>query len=377
MKKVGILTFHSSYNYGSVLQAQATQLAIENLGYDATIIDYRPHGYDDYDELYCARNRVGIKGRLFYWCIILRKNERRKRVQKFEEYFTNNLKLSMRVSSYKGLEGLNKAYDIFVSGSDQIWSDQVPEVKRAGGNTVLGYYLAFTDQKKIAYASCVASLKEEQLEKYRSYLLQYDWLSTRESIGVERIQNITGRKVELVLDPTLLLDKEQWLAHAKVSDVPLVQGDYVLLYSLRNFKAEKCWAKWLKKFAKKHNLSIVVVAPYFEFIVPGAKNMLNVGPKDFLNLYANAKVVCTDTFHGTAFAVNFNKPFFSLGTKYWKDDIRKTSLLKLLGLESRLIEDESDIMLFENYGCDFSESNRRIRELRTSSVDYLRAALKG
>ena len=104
--------------------------------------------------------------------------------------------------------------------------------------------------------------------------------------------------------------------------------------------------------------------------------MLDAGPKEFLNLYHNAEVVFTDTFHGTAFAVNFNRPVFALGNKYWKKDIRKTFLMNQLGMQDRLIEDESEISDVTNYSYDYMNVNNRIDELRASSLDYLRNALE-
>lgn len=374
MKNIGIITFHAAYNYGSVLQAQATQLAIEKLGYHSEIIDYRPSTYDHYDRIYCERGHTGKKGKLLTFLLKIRKKKRNKRIRLFETYMAANMKTSStRFFHFSDLSRAKKDYDIFLSGSDQIWSKMVPEIMLAGNDTVLGYFLAFTDRKKVSYASSVASMNEQDLTEYKTYLEQYEALSTREQIGLERLERVIEKDIELVLDPTFLLTAQEWRQFAM--DERIVKEPYVLLYSLRNHKAQKFWMMGLKKFAKQNSLKIVVLAPYFEMPVTGAVNMLASGPAEFLNLYANATVVCTDTFHGTAFAVNFNKPFYSLGAKYWKEDIRKTALLKLLGLESRIINDEIEMADFVNYDCDFTNANRILSKERKRSISYLKNVL--
>ncbi len=373
-KRIGIITFHASLNHGTVLQALATQLAIQKLGFQSTIIDYRPKTYDQYDEIYCSRNRSRIKDKILALGFKIQKNKRLVRKERFCEFIKNNMILSsQRFLIYESLNGISNDYDLFISGSDQIWSEKVPEIKMAGEDAVLAYYLGFTQKPKISYASSIASMGVKDLSKYASYLSEYMCLSTREKVGADIIAEVTGKPVTLVLDPTLLIDSGEWVTYA--DSEPLIKMPYVLLYSLRNHTAEKNWESALKVFAKNHNFTIVVVAPYYEFPMKNAINIVDAGPKEFLNLYANATVVCTDTFHGTAFAVNFNKPFYSLGAKYWKEDIRKKALLNWLNLEERLIDDENDITSVMDFSCDFSKANEILKIERTKSFNYLKEAI--
>lgn len=375
MKKVGIITFHASYNHGSVFQAQATQQAIQNLGYEAEIIDYRPKTYDEYDRLYCRRGHGGIKGMFYYALLRMDRAKRMERVHKFQEYQRNHLHLSSeRYMTYSSLSEIKDHYDIFVSGSDQVWSKRVPEIAKDSKDAVLAYYLGFTQKKKISYASSVASMQEADLEEFRSYLMDYAHISTRETIGAERLQHVTGRDITTVVDPSFLLNRQDWTRFAEPQK--LVDGKYVLLYSLRNYKAEKNWSKALEIFAKNHGLKIVVIAPYFETKMKNAIDMRLAGPREFLRLYADAEVVCTDTFHGTAFAVNFQKPVYSLGTKYWKEDIRKTSLLQSLDMKSRLIDDENDLLSVEDYRFDYGKSSELLEQKRKESITFLCKALE-
>lgn len=375
MKKVGILTFHAALNYGSVLQAQATQAVISRLGYDAELIDYRLPVMDRYDSVYCARGHHGWKGRALRALYPLKKRERTERIRKFEAYEKEHLVMSdRRYSSPRELEEIREAYDVFVSGSDQIWSEGVPEIKLSEEGAIRGYFLAFTDRKKISYASCTAAMKEEALRAYQKELERYAFLSAREKKGADAIEKILGRKVELVLDPSLLLTKEDWAAFA--GSERLVEEPYLLLYSLRCGRVQRSWMNAIKAFNKSRKLKVVVIAPYFELPMPGALNMLASGPEEFLNLFRYAEVVFTDTFHGTAFAVNFNRPVYSIGNKYWKEDVRKSFLLQSLGMEDRLIGDEADITAVEDYHYDYSRVNRVLEEKREASLAYLKAALE-
>ena len=192
-KKVGIITFHASYNHGSVFQAQATQQAIQNLGYDAEIIDYRPKTYDDYDRLYCRRGHSGIKGRLYYALLRIHRTQRLERIQKFQQYQHENLCLSQkRYLTYDSLSEIANAYDMFVSGSDQIWSKNVPEIAIDSERAVLAYYLGFTQRKKIAYASSVASMKEKDLKEFQLCLYFYargNWRRTIVTYHRKRYNN--------------------------------------------------------------------------------------------------------------------------------------------------------------------------------------------
>ena len=109
--------------------------------------------------------------------------------------------------------------------------------------------------------------------------------------------------------------------------------------------------------------------------MPGVQNALASGPREFLNLFANAEVVFTDTFHGTAFAVDFNRPVYTIENKYWKEDVRKSYLLRSLGMADRLIADESDIAAVEDYRYDYSAVNVLLNERREASLAWLKNAL--
>ena len=373
MEKIGILTFHYALNHGSVLQAQATQIAIEKLGYECEIIDYRFISDEAYDKLYFRRGskRTKICRKLMFF---LHKKERQQRIRKFQEYTKKNLKLSNQIyRTYSQLMDAEAEYSIFLSGSDQIWSSNVPEIMKTDTGLINGYFLAFTSKPKVAYASCVATMTEGKLSKYTDCINAYNYMSTREKRGANLLKKITGRDVPIVLDPSFLLTGEEWGEFAGTQR--LIEEKYILLYSLRSGKAQKCWLDAIKKFNNDKHLKIVVVAPYFYSMMRNVINMLVSGPGDFLNLVKNAEVVFTDSFHGTAFAVNFNKPLYSLGTKYWKNDPRKTYLLETLGMTDRLINDETDIVNIRDYSFDYGKVNECIDRMRDDSIAFLRDSL--
>ena len=374
MKKVGIVTFHYPLNFGSVLQAQATQIAVERLGYESEIIDYRFVSSSEYDKIYLSRRNGGFEGMLIKPLLYIHPQKRAVRIARYNEYDKQLVKSKGTFCSYEELTKVCNDYDIFMSGSDQIWSSSVPEIVRSGTDAIYGYFLAFTEKPKIAYASCVAAMKAEDLQEYKEFIEKYSFIATREERGAEVLRELLGHDVPVVMDPSFLLTKEEWAEYTEQRR--LINDPYVLLYSLRNGAAQRNWMKAIRKFCKDKKFRIVVISPYFSYPMPGVTYMLDAGPKEFLNLYHNAEIVFTDTFHGTAFAVNFNRPVFALGNKYWKKDIRKTFLMNQLGMQDRLIEDESEISDVTNYSYDYMNVNNRIDELRASSLDYLRNALE-
>lgn len=371
--KVGVLTFHSAHNNGSVLQAYATQKAIEILGYDCEIINFRLTAQEDFYSLY--RNRFGKKNYLYDRLLLPFHRQRKEKWNKFEKFINNYMKLSgLSVYERTDLKEISRRYDVFISGSDQIWNNNVAEL-RCGEKDYTGvYYFDFLENEKlISYASSVGNMKNEDIAERKELLDKYLFLSTREECAREVLQKLLNRDVSLVVDPTFLLDGNEW--GRLCSNIPLVKEKYVLLYSLGKPRNLIEWGNNLKIFAENNNLKVVSLNTFFPVMVPGVKNILNAGPLDFLNLFRFADVICTDTFHGTAFSINFRKPFYALGNKYYKDDIRKNEVLKRFGLTDRIIQDEAELSLINSYSIDYSRAEKLIETDVQNSIEYLKKTL--
>lgn len=373
--KIGLITFHGSHNHGSMLQAYATQQILNQLGYENEIINFRMKSQKEYYALY--QTHYGFMR--FFRGIILNLPfhfSKKKRFDKFENFLRKRYKLSgAELNSYDDLKKVSDKYTAFISGSDQIWSNRIPELVHSDIDYSGVYFLDFAceQSKKVAYASSIGESTYEELLPKKELLLKYQAISTREKSGAEILSKIIKAKVETVLDPTLLLNKKDWNTIAGKS--PLIKGKYALLYTLQGIRPGREWAKYLHLFGEKMGLQIICVSPFVPIISTKVRNLINVGPEDFINLIEHAEVIFTDSFHGTAFSINLNKPFYSLNRITSKDK-RKIDLLKLMRLENRSISSPKDILSIKNYNLEYTEVNKILNEERVRSKNFLIEAFK-
>ena len=371
--KVGIITFHGSHNHGSMIQAYATQRAIEKIGIESEIINFRMKSQKEYYSLYPMK--FGTMRFFRSLCMLPIHMARKKRSEKFENFLRNRFLLSGKeLANYDDLKSVSEKYDLYLSGSDQIWSNLIPEFKSTEADYTGVYFLDFVNKqkRKISYASSVGEISYEDLSKKKELLESYSCISTREKKGSEIIESITHKEAKVVVDPTFLLHKQEW--QSIVQSKPIIKEKYVFLYTLRGIRPGIKWGKHLTKFASRFGLKVVCVSPFFPILVPGVTNLVNVGPEDFLNLIDNAEVVFTDSFHGTAFSINFNKPFYSLNKKDSKDE-RKLGILKAVGLEKRCIRSFDEIDRISLYDVDYTAVNEKLNLLRNNGFDFLKKAI--
>lgn len=366
--RVGIITFHGSHNYGSVLQAYATQKIVAELGYEAEIINFRMESQKRYYSLYPHGYGIWLLGQ----CLLMLPihNKRAIRAKKFESFIEKMNLSGSELKNRDDLKTIIKRYDVYLSGSDQIWSLEVPELVGAKEDFTGVYFFDFIDNDKprISYASSIGKITYKELISKKDLLKKFNSLSTREQYGVDLLKRIVKRNVELVLDPTFLLNKEQWWDLA--GENRLIKEPYVFLYTLHGLKHGLKWGRVLTEFKKRIGLNIVAVSPFFPITAPAVHNVIDAGPLDFLNLIKNAELIFTDSFHGTAFSINMNKPFYSyLG----KDtgDTRKLGLMKMFGIEERALESINDIDRIDNYGLDYKKYKTIIDCKREKSKMWL------
>lgn len=370
--KAGIITFHGSHNHGSVLQAYATQRAVESLGVENEIINFRMESQKRYYSLY--QKGFGLK--LFCQDLLMIPfHEKRKiRAEKFES-FISQMKLSgPEMKNREELNSIANRYDIYISGSDQIWSNRIPELARSPEDFTGVYFFDFVKNTKprIAYASSVGEITYNELIGKKRLLEKYSHISTREKYGVDLLKKVVDKNIDLVLDPTFLLNKSEW--EEIINKKRLIKEPYIFLYTLKGFKHGTKWGKALGKFSRDSGLKVVAVSPFFPIIGRNVHNVMDAGPLDFLNLIANAELVFTDSFHGTAFSINLNKPFYSYIGKNSGDN-RKKGVLIQFGLESRSLERIEDILKISDYKLNYDNMLPRIDENRRKSMEWLSEAL--
>ena len=372
-KTVGIITYHGLHNYGAMLQAFALQTVMKNLGFGCEIINFRTEGQKRY---YLPVYKKGnsfferLAKRLFlapYKSDILAKH------QLFEAFLKNEMSLSQNYATLNELMENPPNYDFYISGSDQVWNIFGPNFSWAN-------YLPFVNNngKRIAYApsmvlqNAIEKLTEKEEQKIKEYLNDYDFISVREDSTANNIKRIIGKKPEIVLDPTLLFEKKQWLNYFDNS--PIIDGEYLFYYTPSyNSNALKITRELSKKLNIKVVTSIVhsakFVLTYHDFTKEVA-----VGPFEFLNLCNNAKFICGQSLHLVAFAIAFNKPFFVTDGMTNK---RTRDLLETTNLINRSISlDDFEEKIKYAFDIDFTEANQILKEKRTESFNYLTEALK-
>jgi hypothetical protein len=362
---VGVITFHSAHNYGASLQTWALQKVLKNLGTSPSVIHYHPNIID---RLYVAPKQDTLKKKIKY----LAKKKYRTRVKmqvyknkKYVHFIHHNFKLVGDFKTYEELKTAKLGLDAYITGSDQVWnSDHTDGFDPA-------YLLDFAEPgtKKISYAASVGReyIIPQYREQFAESLKTYTAISVREASARPAIEALTDKPVEVVLDPTLLLDRKDY---EELKKPGLFHGRYILVYMMETNND-------LVKFANK--LSVAMGIPIIQRKPPTIfRNELGSYYTDtaaeFLSEVENAEYVLTNSFHATVFSLIYEKPFISM--LHTSTGARTSDLLKSVGLESHIVyhtEDFHDIHQFDI--DDKDELRRRIKELQKTSYDFLHRAL--
>lgn len=368
--KVNVITRHAPANYGSILQTIATQKIIENLGLECEIINYIPFFEKKYKialtQLKTKNNLNNPIKRISY--LLVRECENILMYNKFEKMRKQFLNVGQPFFTN---EELRDAYeniidDVFMTGSDQVWGPI------SNGKYDEAYFLNFVNikAKKIAFASSFGKVKfsKEIIECYTTFLNNYDAIAVRENSAVDII-NEMGIKAEQVLDPTLILFQDEW---EKTINIPENKdGEYILIYQIHN---DKTLNEYAKKISKISNLKLIRVSPILHQFKRGGKFRYLPDLGEFLSLIKHAKYLITDSFHGTAFAINFNTQFIEIlpntGTS-----TRNQSILKLTGLENRIVHSIDDFSVLERK-INYEKVNEIIQKERDYSINILKNLLE-
>lgn len=325
--KVAIITLHRVYNYGSALQAYATQKVFENFGCETQIIDYitpeRTKFKIFFGGLLSSNNLFkNILYRFFKLFSMLLKE------LTFGRFVKSKLNLTKRYITVKDLEKDPPKADIYVTGSDQTWnSDYNNGVDR-------GFFLDFIPQnnKRIAYVASFGkdSLDCSEINETTKYLSRYDKISVREDSAIIILDNLGYKGAIQLIDPTLQITKEDWL---QLSSKRLVKEKYLILMLLYN--EDNNATEYARKIADEKNLKLVKIS--WEMFKPRMVDKLftHRSPADFISLFYHADFVVTNSFHGLAFSINLEKQFAIVPRNEYNSRI--DSLLRLCKLTERKI----------------------------------------
>jgi len=361
--KICLLTLHSTTNYGGILQCYATQKILENFG-EVKILNYRNKFFKKQTQLV----RFGMQPRdvLRIAKDLCRLYSRYHTINKFQEFI--NSRLNLHAFNDSQLSDLVGEFDVFIVGSDQVWNPKILGEKNEFDDI---YLLNFVkDKRKVSYASSMGSYEVSNGDKLISALSSFNYLSLREKDSANSISKILDREVSHVLDPTLLYDKKDWTSMLNLSSSN--NNKYIFLYAI---KKDKIFVEAVNSFSEKLGIDVIIVDqdPYISFNV--TRHYKSAGPELFLSLLLNAELIITNSFHGTAFSINFEKSFYT--TVPHSSPNRVVSLLSSVGLSDRLIANQNQLNnICHDQQLDFTDASQKLTKLRNLSLEYLKRSLK-
>ncbi|MBW4557555.1 MAG: polysaccharide pyruvyl transferase family protein [Trichormus sp. ATA11-4-KO1] len=368
--KIGIITFHHIDNYGATLQAYALWNFLNSQGYDVEIIDYRPYRavrYYTKSLRPIRRKKLSIHESQKLSIHQLHINEKIfvniSRAWKIRQFLLSHVRLSQRkFYRKKGLQHFNSKYDVVICGSDQIWSL----------NSIRGFdasfFLDFVNNqatRKISYAASFGELTvlNNHREEICNLVNQFQTILVRDSNSERIIVNQCNMVAKKVLDPTFLINYDA------IKHIPKIEGKYLLIYNQDELASTE--EDLVKSIAERHGLNIVSIGKCNQV---AKVNLENACPQEWIGAFSQASYIVTNTYHGTIFAIIFQKPFSVFVPSNKSNKV--TDLLRDLSLEDRIFSENTISQVKEKaFDIDY-EIVSKVLELKIlESKKYLLEAI--
>jgi len=385
IQKVAIATCYYENNYGSKLQAYATQAVLDDLKIDNEFLHCtNPMDYMSQSKFLYYLKKIQDRDFEMKLGAIKKKRIRKKnplldvnlkiREQKFHEFVYGYFRISRKCIGIEGLKNTAKDYDAILVGSDQLWA---PSAIEHGFFTLEN----INGPKKIAYSTSfgVNDLNKSQIHRVQKYLSEFDNIAVREDAGRNILKKYLNINVPVVLDPTLLLTASEWTS--RLIDKERIESDqYIFFYFLGNNPEQH---KIVQKLKEATGLKICGLL-HLDNYIPEDEEIVDeilydVGPKEFLNLIKNAEYVCTDSFHGSVFSILFHKQFITFQRNVGSGrsvNSRVFNLLRKLELNARMYDENKQLNEQLTEPIDYERVDFVLENLRHESLAYLKKALK-
>lgn len=386
--RVALAICHDKRNFGSMLQAYATQAYLEHAGYDVRTIDKRGLGKDiepgrmDYYRRHALDLQMYQEKASFVGHRLRQKTNKtfgREMAQRrcaFDAFARNAFRLTRKCTNFNELRDMSREYDAVVVGSDQLW---LP-VNIGGGYFTLEW--VDSSVHKVSYATSVglSHLDNHYLGCMQRFLGDYYAISVREETAAAIVEKATGARPAVTCDPTMLLTANEWCGVADEGYAGIPDEPYLLCY----FMGDNPWQRECAvRYARAHGLKVVAVAHNDVYIASddGYADFYpwDAGPAQWLALFEHASFICTDSFHGSVFSNLFQAPFVSFRRHAAKNgqstNSRIDTLLGVLGLMGRICEDEAAFDAIAAGPVDFTEPEGRLEAYRAESAAWLEGAL--
>lgn len=369
---VALITLHNSPNYGSCLQTYAAQETLKGLGCKVEVIDYYRHDAIPKNEVdralsgQLSKSVPGLDNQMIKAIaklpVAYLVKERAKPLTAFKKEYLDLS--SIPYYSFEDLKSKPPFADVYCTGSDQVWNSDW------NGGFEKAFYLEFAPEgaKKISYAASIGkeNLDESEIEQMATALSAYEAISVREQTAVGLLSNIGIQNVAQVIDPTLMLDASDWMkiASGRTPDKP-----YVLLYQLNENNE---LFRYAKKISVQYGTPLYRIAYGSHERLKGGNVIVCPSVEQFLLLFANAKYVITDSFHGTVFATLFSKKFVSVSPSRFGSRI--SDYLTLIDEKAHLLEDFNNTDSID-VNIDYIKVNSRLLIKRQEALSFLQKAI--
>lgn len=351
--KIGILTFCNTVNYGAELQGYALARFLNNQkDVNAEVINYCNEAIYNSNRPKKFNEKGTIKQKIKR---ILAWKAAKERWDKFREFENNYMPLSNNEYNIENIGEIKEQYDRYIIGSDQVWNLDL------NGDDIT-FFLPFIEDKDriFTYAASFGyeQIPEKHYKRTKDEVIKLKHFLMREQSGLNIIKNLSEIKPEIVLDPTLLLESNEWFEFIRKNQYS--KFAYILLYLVDKDNTDM-W-RFVKDYAKKNNLKILWITPLRNFDKPGIK-IRTAGPDEFMNLIYHAELIVTGSFHAVCFSLQYSKNFLYV-MKDKNKASRITNLLELLCLNNVIYsEGQNDIVVI-----DYSNVQNKLAELRKESI---------
>jgi len=365
VKKVGILTIYDNTNYGNRLQNYATHKVLQEIGVNSeTIINetkYNKNNFLKKIKKYNYNLKAITEKILYRIKKIIYKKYIDKRKKSFLQFNNDNLNFYHTTINKDFIPSeLSGEFDNFIVGSDQVWNPNAERISE------IDFMLFAPKEKNISFAASfgVSEISKENIKLYKEGLNNINSISVREDRGKELVKEICNKDAVVLIDPTMLLDKEEWKKVSRQLEKKLPER-YILTYFLGKVSNRR--KEYVKETAKKHNLEVVELNSIKDI------DYYSIGPSEFIYCIDNATMIFTDSFHGCVFSVLFDKNFYIFKREGANKSMnsRIDTFLSKFKLENRAIE-ESETVSLEH---DYSHCKKTLDIERKKSINFLKAAL--
>lgn len=358
--KICTATYHHAHNYGAMLQTYALQQSLFSLGYENEVIDYTEHQPKLFKKVKVSLRKGNIYSIYYNFRILLKYTEFKNGFYQFEKFYQDKIIKTRQYHRYDELQDIH--CDLLLAGSDQLWNFK----NKLEMNKF--YTFSFNHEiKKVTYAISMGGYSDfnnDIKEEFDKCLGKFDYISAREEDVIEYLEEAgihVGHQVNI--DPVFLLSKQKWSALANESDKIYEFGDYIVCYELIPNPIMETIVNELKT---KFGYRVVVIAPTPYSKMKGDYVINDAGPIELVKIIREAKYVVSTSFHGIAFSIIFNKPFYAVYSSHAPGRIK--NLLQLFGFEDKGVSSLNQKL---DYTFNFTKANEVIEQQRELGMKYL------